>query len=180
MKTVELDPHNGFRQVGVSHPGVVPAPAHRGFEVPGDLNNLSANKPYIEGSWVTKRNGTYYWQYAAPGTQYKSYADGLFTATSPTGPWTYADNSPVSHKPTGFLGGVGHSSTFEDFAGQSWHISTAALDVRDASCGETPVALLYTRVACRSNSVWQAISSAARRCTQCAGMPMGTWQSKRI
>ena len=24
---------------------------------------------------------------------------------------------------------------FEDFAGQSWHISTAAIDVRDSTCG---------------------------------------------
>ena len=104
--------------------------------MPGDFNNLTANKPFIEGSWVTKRNGTYYWQYAAPGTQYKTYADGIFTAASPTGPWTYAAQySPVSHKPTGFLGGVGHSSTFDDFAGQTWHISTASIDVRDATCG---------------------------------------------
>ena len=44
--------------------------------------------------------------------QYKTYADGVFTATSPTGPWSYAEYSPASHKPTGFLGGVGHSSTY--------------------------------------------------------------------
>jgi hypothetical protein len=136
MKTTELDPHNGFKPVGTAHPGVVPDPSTRGFEVPGDLNNLTANKPYIEGSWVTERNGTYYWQYAAPGTQYKTYADGIFTASSPTGPWTYAAvMSPASHKPTGFLGGVGHSSTFEDLHGQTWHISTASIDVRDSSCG---------------------------------------------
>jgi hypothetical protein len=136
MKTTELDPHDGFKPVGSPTAGVVPDPVTRGFEVPGDFNNLTGNKPYIEGSWVTKRNGTYYWQYAAPGTQYTTYADGIFTSRSPTGPWTYAaGSSPASHKPTGFLGGAGHSSTFEDFAGQSWHISTAAIDVRDATCG---------------------------------------------
>ena len=136
MKTTELDPHNGFKPIGSPTAGVVPDPATRGFEVPGDFNNLTANKPYIEGSWVTKRNGVYYWQYAAPGTQYKTYSDGIFTSTSPAGPFTYAAQySPVCHKPTGFLGGAGHSSTFDDFAGQTWHISTASIDVRDATCG---------------------------------------------
>eukprot|EP01043_Picozoa_sp_COSAG02_P056148 COSAG02_NODE_6614_length_3456_cov_4.163432_4_plen_346_part_01 len=136
MKMVQLDPHSDFKSVGAPHGGVLADPPHRGFEVPGDLNNLTQNKPYIEGSWVTKRNGTYYWTYAAPGTQYKTYADGVFTSRSPTGPWTYENGfSPASHKPTGFLGGVGHSSTFQDFAGQSWHISTASIDVRDSVCG---------------------------------------------
>ena len=33
------------------------------------------------------RAGRYYMQYAAPGTQYKSYGDGVFVADSVMGPW---------------------------------------------------------------------------------------------
>ena len=62
MKTTELDPHNGYKPLGPTPGGVLAAPPQRGWEVPGDLNNLTSSKPYVEGSWVTKRNGTYYWR----------------------------------------------------------------------------------------------------------------------
>ena len=35
----------------------------------------------------------------------KSYADGVYVGTSPAGPFTYMENSPVSYKPTGFMEG---------------------------------------------------------------------------
>ena len=42
---------------------------------------------YVEGPWLTKRNGTYQLLYAAGGVpEHISYS----TAQSPTGPWTYA------------------------------------------------------------------------------------------
>ena len=49
---------------------------------------------WIEGPWVIKRNGIYYLEYSASGTQWKSYAEGYYTATSPLGPYTYAENNP--------------------------------------------------------------------------------------
>ena len=39
----------------------------------------AVGKPYIEGAFMTKHNGTYYLQYACPGTQYNTYADGVYT-----------------------------------------------------------------------------------------------------
>ena len=42
---------------------------------------------YVEGPWITKRNGTYQLLYAAGGVpEHISYS----TAPTPTGPWTYA------------------------------------------------------------------------------------------
>ncbi len=79
---------------------------------------------------MNKINGTYYLQYAAPGTQFKSYADGVFVSDSPLGPFKYAPYSPVSYKPTGFITGAGHSSTFADIKGQLWHIATMNISVR--------------------------------------------------
>lgn len=53
---------------------------------------------------MTAHQGKYYLQYAAPGTEWKSYADGTYVSDSPSGPFTYMENSPVSYKPTGLSG----------------------------------------------------------------------------
>jgi hypothetical protein len=69
-------------------------------------------------------------QYAAPGTIWKSYADGVFTAISPRGPFTYAPYSPFSHKPTGFIGGAGHGATFQDKRGDYWRVVTMVISIK--------------------------------------------------
>ena len=50
--------------------------------------------------------------YIITGTQFKSYADGLFVGSSPLGPFQFQKHSPMSSKPTGFAAGAGHGSTF--------------------------------------------------------------------
>ncbi len=80
---------------------------------------------------MTKYNGKYYYQYSAPGTQYKSYADGYYMSDKPLGPFTYAENSPFSAKPEGFIDGAGHSATFQDKFSNYWHISTMTISVKD-------------------------------------------------
>ena len=97
-----------------------------GWERSGDYNELPDN-PWIEGAWMTKRNGKYYLQYAIPGTQFKSYADGVYVADKPLGPFTLANNNPVSYKPEGFIASAGHSSTFQDKYGNYWHVSTMTI-----------------------------------------------------
>jgi hypothetical protein len=79
---------------------------------------------------MTKYNGRYYLQYSAPGTQFHSYADGVFVGGGPLGPFTYATYSPFSQKPTGFITGAGHSSTFQDTHSNWWRISTMVISVR--------------------------------------------------
>jgi hypothetical protein len=76
---------------------------------------------------MTKFNGKYYLQYAAPGTEYKSYCDGVYVSDKPLGPFTLADNNPFSAKPEGFIAGAGHSSTFQDKYGNYWHIVTMTI-----------------------------------------------------
>ncbi len=97
-----------------------------GWERKGDYNTLSEN-PWIEGSWMTKRNGKYYLQYAGPGTEYKSYSDGLYESDKPLGPFTLAKHNPISYKPEGFAASAGHSSTFQDKYGNYWHVSTMTI-----------------------------------------------------
>jgi hypothetical protein len=100
-----------------------------GWEVPGEKNELTRNG-WNEGAWMTKYNNRYYLQYAAPGTEFKTYADGFYTSDLPLGPFKYETYSPFSYKPGGFAGGAGHSSTFQDKYGNYWHISTMSISVR--------------------------------------------------
>lgn len=100
-----------------------------GWERKGDYNNEGEN-PWIEGAWMTKRNGRYYLQYSGPGTEYKSYCDGVYVSNQPLGPFTLANHNPVSYKPEGFMASAGHSSTFQDKYGNYWHISTMTISVK--------------------------------------------------
>ncbi|GAA3383441.1 family 43 glycosylhydrolase [Cryptosporangium minutisporangium] len=118
----------------------------RGWEQPGDdhvkqpprteMEKLIADYvgegPFIEGAWMTRRGETYYLQYAAPGTEYNTYADGYFTGTGPLGPFTYSPHSPFSAKPGGFITGAGHGSTFQDQYGNWWHAATMRISVNHA------------------------------------------------
>ena len=135
----ELDIKNAFAPIGSLIPLISSNPLHRGWEArrstaePSDLTKDAANPklaPWIEGAWMNKVNGRYYLQYAAPGTQYETYGDGVFVSNHPLGPFTYQDYSPFAFKPTGFTRGAGHSSTFKDAKGNYWHIATITLSRR--------------------------------------------------
>ena len=93
-------------------------------EVKPLIRGMFSNRPYIEGAWMDKHNGKYYLQYAAPGTQFNSYSDGVYVGDSPLGPFELAGNNPYSYKPGGFLPGAGHGSTMEDKEGKLWHTAT--------------------------------------------------------
>lgn len=100
---------------------------NHGWERKADYNDDLKENPWIEGSWMTKRNGKYYLQYAGPGTEFKSYNDGLYVSDKPLGPFTLAKHNPVSYKPEGFAASAGHSSTFQDQYGNYWHVSTMTI-----------------------------------------------------
>jgi xylan 1,4-beta-xylosidase len=85
--------------------------------------------PYIEGPWMDKYNGKYYLQYSSPGTEYNVYADGVYIADNPLGPFTLAKNNPYSYKPGGFIPGAGHGSTMEDKFGNHWHAATMRISI---------------------------------------------------
>ena len=130
LHVAELDPQNGFKELQSTAIPTSGASDERGWEVPGDFNELITKKPYVEGSWMTKHEEKYYLQFAAPGTQFKTYGDGILVAANPMGPFSYAPYSPFSFKPTGFISGAGHSSTFAGLDEQMWHVSTMTISVR--------------------------------------------------
>lgn len=128
IRGVELDPENMFlpqsEQVDLFNLN----PEKHGWERFGQ-DHRSDIDPFIEGPWMTKHNGTYYLEYSAPGTQWNVYADGVYTAKEPLGPFEYAPYNPVSYKPGGFLTGAGHGSTVRDNSGEYWHFASMAISV---------------------------------------------------
>ncbi len=100
-----------------------------GWERFGENHSHPTLGGYIEGPWMTKIGKKYYMQYAAPGTEFNVYADGVYTADHPLGPYTYAPNNPVFYKPGGFMNGAGHGSTVVGPNNIYWHFGSMALSV---------------------------------------------------
>lgn len=125
LYAVELD-NKTFNPIGSPVPVLNSKRDVYGWERKGDYNDKGEN-PWIEGSWMTKRDGRYYLQYAGPGTEFKSYSDGVYVSDKPLGPFTLAKHNPASYKPEGFIAGAGHSSTFQDRYGNYWHIATMTI-----------------------------------------------------
>ena len=75
---------------------------------------------WIEGPWMFKRNGTYYLEYSASGTQWLSYASGIYSSKSPMGPFTYSPKNPLLRKTTGIVTGPGHGSIVKGPDGNWW------------------------------------------------------------
>ncbi|CAF1273253.1 unnamed protein product [Adineta steineri] len=100
-----------------------------GWERFGENHGDKVLKGYIEGPWLTKYNNTYYMQYAAPGTEFNVYGDGVYTSKSPLGPYTYAPNNPISYKPGGFMNGAGHGSTVIGPNNKYWHFGSMAVSI---------------------------------------------------
>lgn len=128
IRGIELDPENYYIPLGEQVDLFNLNPEKHGWERFGQ-DHSSDLKPFIEGPWMMKHNGTYYLEYGAPGTQWNVYADGVYTSKNPLGPFEYAPYNPISYKPGGFLKGSGHGSTVKDNNGNFWHYSTMAISV---------------------------------------------------
>ena len=105
-------------------------PWRYGWQRFGEYLDNTFLDPFIEGSWMTKHNGKYYLQYAAPGTEFSGYADGVVVGDNPLGPFT-PQSDPLSWKAGGFARGAGHGSTFQDNNKNYWHVSTISISVKN-------------------------------------------------
>ncbi|MCB7482574.1 family 43 glycosylhydrolase [Christiangramia sediminis] len=128
LHAVELDPKRNYLPVGEEKALIKLQPGKHGWERFGQ-DHSSEVAPYLEGPWMTKHDGKYYLQYGAPGTEFNVYADGVYTADNPLGPFKYAPYSPVSYKPGGYVTGAGHGSTVQDNNGNYWHFATMPIAV---------------------------------------------------
>ncbi|HEX8357003.1 MAG TPA: family 43 glycosylhydrolase [Segetibacter sp.] len=100
-----------------------------GWERFGENHSDTVLAGYMEGAWLTKHNNKYYMQYAAPGTEFNVYGDGVYMSDSALGPYKYAPNNPVYYKPGGFMNGAGHGSTVLGPDEKYWHFGSMALSV---------------------------------------------------
>ncbi|SFG66002.1 F5/8 type C domain-containing protein [Algoriphagus hitonicola] len=123
-----LDKGNRMLETGVKKDLINLDEELHGWERFGENNfHPTLKEGYMEGASMTKHNGKYYLQYAAPGTQFNVYGDGVYVGESPLGPFTYMKNNPMSFKPGGFSNGAGHGMTMRQSNGQYWHFATMAL-----------------------------------------------------
>lgn len=128
IRVKELYKNDRFLETGISKDLINLVEEEHGWERFGENNfHPTLKEGYMEGASMTKHNGKYYLQYAAPGTQFNVYADGVYIGESPLGPFTYMKNNPMSFKPGGFTNGAGHGITVKQTNGQYWHFATMAL-----------------------------------------------------
>ncbi len=120
-----------LQTTGLTRPIMRLHPEDHGWERFGEYNDNVFLAPFTEGAWVTKHAGRYYFQYAAPGTEFSGYADGVLVSEEPLTGYHYQSHNPFSYKPGGFARGAGHGATFQDNDGNYWHVSTIAICVKN-------------------------------------------------
>lgn len=77
------------------------------------VTSKEVNRRWTEGSYIFKKDDTYYMMYSANFFGGKNYAVGYATSKHPLGPFTKAANNPVLEKNTasgGIVTGTGHNS----------------------------------------------------------------------
>ncbi len=125
---VEVDPKNNYKMIGEPVELIRHCFKTNGWEKTGD-NNQNDQAGWNEGANMIKYKGKYYLQFAAPGTQWRNYADGVYVGTSPLGKFEYQKHSPFSAKRGGFIGAAGHGGTFKDKFGNYWHVASMLVGV---------------------------------------------------
>lgn len=128
IRVKELNKDDRFLETGIKKDLINLDEDRNGWERYGENNfHPTIKEGYMEGASMTKYKDKYYLQYAAPGTQFNVYGDGVYVGDSPLGPFTYMKNNPMSFKPGGFTNGAGHGITVKQTNGQYWHFATMAL-----------------------------------------------------
>lgn len=129
---VELD-RKTFRPIGTRTAMYILQDWKYGWQRFGENMDNTFLDPFIEGAWMTKHNGKYYFQYGAPGTEFSGYADGVIMASKPLfeGVQTFPQSDPMSMKSGGFSRGAGHGATFQDNDKNFWHVSTSIVCVKN-------------------------------------------------
>lgn len=129
---VELN-RQTFQPIGTRMPMYLLQDWRYGWQRFGEHNDNTFLDPFMEGAWMTKHNGKYYFQYGSPGTEFSGYADGVVVGSRPLfdGIETFPQSDPLSIKVGGFVRGAGHGSTFQDNNKNYWHVSTTVISVKN-------------------------------------------------
>ncbi len=103
---MELDPENPRHGISSIQLLFSFNPEHK-WERMGEFNE-DTSQSFCEGANMFKTGGRYYLTYAAPGTEYGSYATGCYIGNHPLGPFSYQKNNPVLAQNNGLVRGAGH------------------------------------------------------------------------
>jgi hypothetical protein len=106
---VELDAENPVKVLTPQKELIRFDPVARPWEAHGE-NNENLTTAWMEGAWMLKYNGKYYFTYSAAGTEYRTYAMGCYAAESPLGPFTPQQHNPILRTTTGLVTGTAHGS----------------------------------------------------------------------
>jgi xylan 1,4-beta-xylosidase len=129
---IELD-RKTLKPIGTRTPMYLLQQWRYGWQRFGEHMDNTFLDPFMEGSWMTKHNGKYYFQYGAPGTEFSGYADGVVVGSKPLfdGIEIFPQSDPLSIKLGGFVRGAGHGATFQDKYNNYWHVSTTVISVKN-------------------------------------------------
>jgi beta-xylosidase len=87
-----------------------------------NVKTIGGLTQFREGSFVHKRNGTYYLTYSIDDTRSENYRVGYATASSIAGPWTYK-GVILEKKPELGILGTGHNSVLQVPGTDDWYIA---------------------------------------------------------
>ena len=117
----EMDPNNLLNPIGI------PVICQKINSLKNNRTKPKANSDKtnfnVQGSWMNKYNGKYYYQCAEQNGNLYGVSDVVYVSDSPLGPFKYATSNPFSYRPDGFVCGAGNGSTFADKYGNWWHIA---------------------------------------------------------
>lgn len=126
---VELDMNNNFEPLGKPQYTIKLNLDRYGWENTFGERIFTNFKAWLEGAWINKYKGKYYFQYAAP-LQGSDYCDAVYVGKDPMNGFVMAPSNPFAYKPSGFTTGAGHGCTFNDNYGNYWHVGTIGINVK--------------------------------------------------
>jgi len=119
-----------FEPMGARKELLLLNPDRFGWQRFGEYLDNTFLEPFTEGAWMNRYKNKYYFQFAAPGTEFSGYADGVAIGKSPLGPFVQ-QSLPFAYKPGGFARGAGHGATFQDKWKNYWHVATVVVSVKN-------------------------------------------------
>ena len=88
-------------------------------------HNQDVEKGWCEGQWIIKKNGRYYLIYSGNGTQFETYAQGVYYSDEgPLSGYVYQKSNPLTQHIHGLVSGAGHGCVCEGPDGTLWTFYT--------------------------------------------------------
>ncbi len=87
--------------------------------------NQDSEMGWCEGQWILKKNGRYYLIYSGNGTQFETYAQGVYYSDEgPLSGFVYQKNNPLTQHIHGIVSGAGHGCVCEGPDNTLWAFYT--------------------------------------------------------